>query len=113
MGKDNALNISAIIVLIGGGILLLYSFYYIQQLSYSIGVYAGISSTIRTYNISANTASNNLFAAIAQSTTLVFALHLSYLLLPFAILIFSIGIVWLFTKSYMKYTSMILIMCSI
>jgi len=113
MGRDNAISTGAAIVLSAGVILLLYSFYYIQQLSYSIGVYSGISTAIRSYNLTNASTTNTLIAAVSQSTTLLFALHISYVLLPFAILIFGIGIVWLFTKSYMKYTSMILVLCSI
>ncbi len=113
MAKEGTMNISAIVVLISGVVMLLYSFYYIQQLSYSIGVYSGIASTIRSYNITANTSANNLLASITQSTTLLFALHISYILLPLAILIFGIGVIWLFTRSNIKYTSMILMMSSI
>lgn len=117
MTKETGLSISAIAVLIGGFIALLYSFYYMQQLSYSIGVYSGISSAIRGYNVinktNGTSAASDLVAAGAQSATLSLALHLTYVILPFAVLILAIGIIWLFTRSYLKFSGTILLISSI
>lgn len=98
MAKDSRLGISQAIVIVGGFIALLYSFYYMQRLSYSIGVYHGISDTITAYNITNQTAAAALIGSISQSTTLTLALNLTYVLLPFAVLIFAIGVLWLFTR---------------
>ena len=113
MNRDNSLNISAILAMIGGFITLLYTFYFMQQLSYSIGVYSGISTAIRAYNISNATAGSTLYAAISQSTTLLLALHLTYALLPFAVIMLAISVIWLFSRSYYKFTGSMLVISAI
>ena len=97
--------------MIGGFIALLYTFYFMQQLSYSIGVYSGISTAIKAYNISSANASvsSTLYAAQAQSTSLLLALHLTYALLPFAVIMLAISVIWLFAKSYYKFTGSLLV----
>jgi hypothetical protein len=113
MSRDNELSISQAVVLIGGFITLLYTFYYTQQLSYSIGIYFGVSRAIVAYNITNKTAGNALLNAVSQSTTLALALHLTYALLPFTVIILAIGIVWLFSNSYSRLTASVLIISSI
>ncbi len=112
MGRETSLNFSAIAVLIGGALALLFTFYFMQQLSYSIGIYSGISSTIKAYNITNSTISSVLLTTLSQSTTLVLALHLTYALLPFALLIFALGIIWLFSRSFAKFTGSMLLISS-
>lgn len=70
---------------------LFYAFYYMQQISFSIGYYTGIAS------VTSN--------AVAETGTLSFGLHVTYVMLIFAVLILIIGIVWLFSKSHYKRTS--------
>ncbi|MDE1870998.1 MAG: hypothetical protein KGI06_02035 [Candidatus Micrarchaeota archaeon] len=113
MARENRLGLSQAIVIIGGFIALLYSFYYMQRLSYSIGVYSGISRTITAYNITNHTAAEALIGSISQTTTLALALNLTYVLLPFAVLIFAIGTLWLFSRQYSKLTATMLIISSI
>src|SRR5271170_2051235 len=109
ISKASDLNVSQILALASGFVALLYTFYYMQQLSYSIGIYSGISKAIVAYNITNSTAGQALVGALSQSATLTLALHLTYALLPFAILILVIGIVWFFSKSSYL-TSQILVM---
>jgi hypothetical protein len=109
----DSLSLRAVLVLAGGLLALLFTLYLMQQLSYSIGIYNGISTAIKAYNITNSTASNTLFAAASQSTSLILALHLSYLLLPFAIIILAMGIVWLFSKTYFRFMGTMLIIVSL
>lgn len=113
MGKTEWPNISQLLVLIGGFVSLLYTFYYMQQLSYSVGVYTGISRTLAAYNVTNSTAPTVLAASISQSTTLNLALHLTYVLLPFAVLMLAIGIIWLFSTAYSRLSASILMMSSV
>jgi hypothetical protein len=113
MSRESELSLSQVIVLIGGFITLLYTFYYMQQLSYSIGVYSGISRAITTYNVTIKDANSALLGALSQSSTLALALHLTYALLPFAVIILAIGVIWLFSKPYSKMTATILVISSI
>ena len=96
MSRVTGLSVSQVMALVGGFVTLLYTFYYMQQLAYSIGIYSGISRAIVSYNITNKTASTVLVNSISQSTTLTLALHLTYALLPFAVIMLAIGILWLF-----------------
>ena len=111
--RTGTLNWSAVLMLIAGSIALFYSMYFMQQLSYSIGIYSGISTAIRAYNITNKTASAVLVAALSQSGSLTLALHLTYALLPFAVLIFAMGVIWLFSRSAFKFTEHIAALSSI
>ena len=111
--KGNSISIGAIVALVAGFVALLYTFYFMQQLSYSVGVYSGISSAIRTYNINNANVSNVLISAISQSTTLLLALRLTYALLPFAVIMLAISTIWLFNRSYFRFAGMALIISSL
>jgi len=110
MERGGTLGIGALLALIGGFATLMYSFYYIQQLSFNLGIYYGIQGTINAYNI---TASKDLLLALGQTSTLALALHLSYVLVPFAVVIFAIGVLWLFSKAYSKTMALMMAFASI
>ena len=112
MSRVTGLSVSQVMALVGGFVTLLYTFYYMQQLAYSIGIYSGISRAIVSYNITNKTASTVLVNSISQSTTLTLALHLTYALLPFAVIMLAIGILWLFSKIYSRLTATILVISS-
>jgi len=99
--KDIRGNFSAVLVVGGGFVTLFYAFYYIQQLSFVLGIYYGVSGAIKLYGISA---SSSVLSGLAQSSTLALALRLSHILLPFALAIFAIGLLLPFTKAYLKRT---------
>jgi hypothetical protein len=113
MGRENSLSVSQTLVLIGGFVALLYTFYYMQQLSYSIGIYSGIAKAITAYNITSSNASSALIGSLSQSGTLALALHLTYALLPFAVLMLAIGVIWFFSRSYSRLTATLLVICSV
>ncbi|MGI0100819.1 MAG: hypothetical protein ACREBH_03855 [Candidatus Micrarchaeaceae archaeon] len=112
MARENRVSISAVLALASGFVTLLYSFYIMQKLSYSIGIYSGIGGTIKAFNITSSSASNTLSNSISQLTTLVLALHISYALLPFAVVILAIGIIWLFGRTYFKPAGLVLVIIS-
>ena len=113
MDRVSGQTVSQFAALIGGFITLLYTFYYVQQLAYSIGIYSGISRTIVSYNITNKSASALLVGALSQSTTLTLALHLTYALLPFAVLILAIGVLWLFAKTNLRLTATLMVISAI
>ncbi|MDE1857142.1 MAG: hypothetical protein KGH98_03620 [Candidatus Micrarchaeota archaeon] len=83
----------------GGLLLLLDVFYYLEQLSFSKGLYYGVLNVLNIYN---NTPTSGLIGIIDSSTAVTIALYASYILIPFALIIFTIGTLWLFSKSYTR-----------
>lgn len=110
MARYSTWDIGAGAAFVGGFVMLLCSLHYMQELSYSIGVYTGISRALSLYNINAN---SSLVAALSQSTSLVVALNLTYALIPFALIVLAISTLWLFTRSYARFTAEVLIIVSI
>ena len=104
--KDNKWDLGSILALIGSFIVLLYSIYYMQNLSYTFGFYSGTTHTLSSYNITPSTA---LATALSQSSTLSLGLHLTYALIVFALIMGMISVLWFFSKSYGRYTPEILI----
>ncbi|MEM0154543.1 MAG: hypothetical protein QW814_01760 [Methanothrix sp.] len=78
--------------LISGFVAMLSDFYYMQILSYSVGLVKGITSIITEYNI---TPSNALIASLSGSSAIAVAVHITYVMLPFALIMFAIGAIWL------------------
>lgn len=110
MARENKLDLGALVALAGGFLCLLCALYYMQQLSYSVGVYSGISVVVNTYRLNTTSA---LISTLAQSSTILLALHLTYVLVPFALVILAIGMLWLFTKSYPRFTAEALVFCAL
>jgi hypothetical protein len=114
MEKPGALGIAALLVLIGGFATLMYSFYYIQQLSFNLGIYYGIQGTVSALNASKTAVGSNLLQVTqGPISTLPLGLHLSYVLVPFAVIIFALGILWLFSKAYSKAMAVVLAFASV
>jgi len=93
--KAQQSNLLPYAALAAGFIAILSNFYYMQVLSYSVGVVGGAASIIKHYNI---TPSNSLIASISESSAISIAVHITYVMLPFALIIFAIGIIGLFVK---------------
>ncbi len=110
MAKES-MNYTAALLLASGAVAMLYTFYYMQRLSYSKGVYDGISTAIRAYNLT-GIAAQGLLNSATQSITLSFALSISYFLLPFAAIMFAMGAVWLFYRQYWKTAGIISVVSS-
>ncbi|MCL4372376.1 hypothetical protein M1373_03605 [Candidatus Marsarchaeota archaeon] len=96
--------------LIAGFIAMLSDFYYMQVLSYSVGLVKGITSMITAYNI---TPSNTLIASLSGSSALAIAVHITYIMLPFALIIFAIGAVWLLGRQSYRVLSVGMLFSSI
>ncbi len=111
MAKEG-MNYAAVLVLASGAVATLYTFYYMQRLSYSIGVYDGITTAIKAYNLT-GIAAQGLLNSATQSITLSLALDLSYFLLPFAAIMFAIGAIWLFYRQYWKTAGIMSVMSSV
>ncbi len=104
--RDAALGLS----IAGGFIAVLYVFYYMQALSYSIGFDSAAIGLISGYNLSAN---SSLMATISSASVIKFALYITYIMLPFAIIMFAIGILWLFSKAFSRIMSISLAFASL
>jgi hypothetical protein len=95
--QDNSSKVSKHIVLayaalLAGFIAMLSDFYYMQILSYSVGLVKGITSIITEYNI---TPSSALLVSLSGSSAIAIAVHITYVMLPFALIMFAIGSIWL------------------
>ena len=100
----------AYMALISGFIAMLSDFYYMQVLSYSVGVVRGVTSIINAYNI---TPSNTLLASLSGASSLDVAVHLTYIMLPFALIMFAVGAIWLIGRSAYRVLSIGMLFSSI
>lgn len=108
--KPSEWRISSSLALLGGFMALLYAFYDMERFSFSLGAYYGAAGVIRIYNI---TPEQSLLPLLSQSSALALALHITYAMLPFALIISGIGLLWFFSKSYARFTSAALIFTAI
>jgi len=98
------------LALVGGLLSLLSVFYFTEHLSFAVGFYYGISSVIQAYNI---TPSVGIVSLVSQASTISLALYLVYIMFPISIVMTAIGILWLFSKSYLRLTGYALGFCAI
>ncbi len=102
-------SIVAYAALASGLIAILANFYYMELLSYSVGFDAGAATILNSYNV---TPSGAILTALTGSSSLLVAVHITYIMLPFAVIMLSIGIIWLFFKAYARLTSAAIIFAS-
>ncbi len=110
MDNPTKLQVTA---LAGGFAALLYAFYYVQHISFSIGIYYGISSVINTYNLTNATAAASLHSAVSQISSVILALHVAYAMIPFAIVVFAAASLWFFTNAQSRFNFALMIGCSV
>jgi hypothetical protein len=102
---------SAPILAFAGGIASILSvFQFMEKLSFSAGAYHEALSIVSAYNISP---SSSLLSMLSQSTAITVALYVTYAMLPFSVIIFTIGALWLFSKSHMQLTAVALAISSL
>lgn len=95
---------------LGGGFLsVFYVFHYMQVLSYSLGAYAEAATLIDANSINAT---SSMLAIISGSSSLRLALYLTYAMLPFALVMLAVGMLWFFAKAYSKLTGAVLLLSS-
>lgn len=97
---------------ISGFVAIFYSFYYVEQLSYSIGFSSGLLGEAISYNISISN-SIALANAALNIQALRFAEYIPYIMLPFALIMFGIGIPWLLSRSHQRIASISLCFSSV
>ena len=100
----------SVLALIGGFLSLLSVFYFTEHLSFAIGLYYGISGALNAYNITPSAAITSL---ISQSSAVSLALSLVYMMFPLSILMTAIGVLWVFSKSHLRFTSYALVFCAV
>lgn len=110
MEQQNERRMVSIFALVGGFIALLNTLYYMEQLSYTVGVYDGIATTVQSYNL---TASAQLLSLISGKTTLTLALYITYLMLALSLFVFAIGVSWFTARSYSKLEGASLLLASL
>jgi hypothetical protein len=101
---------SATMALLGGFISIFYVFHYMQVLSYSLGAYYEIGSMVSANSINATP---GMLSVLAGSSSVRLALYLTYVLLPFALVMLTIGVLWFFARAYSKLTGAMLLLTSI
>ena len=105
-------SVEGYLAMVSGFIAIFYSFYYVEQLSYSVGFNTGLLGVAETYNISIPKSIALSNAAISIQT-LRFAWYIPYIMLPFALIMFGIGIIWVLSKSHQRITSISLCFASL
>ncbi len=101
---------SATMALLGGFFSVFYVFHYMQVLSYSLGAYYEAESIVSANSINATPA---MFSMMAGSSSIRLALYLTYVLLPFAMVMLTIGVLWFFAKVYSRLTGSVLLLTSL
>ncbi|MEM3227640.1 MAG: hypothetical protein QXR58_01410 [Candidatus Micrarchaeaceae archaeon] len=92
-------RINAYAGLLAGFIVVLSAVYYIEQISYYLGEYTGIITIMHTYNLNAT---SSLFSLIAAGSALVLGRYIAYMLLAFAVVVLTVGIVWVVRRQFSK-----------
>ena len=101
---------SATLAMIGGFISVFYVFHYMQVLSYSLGAYYEVEHLVSANSINAT---SSMLSMVAGSSSVKLALYLTYVLLPFALVMLVIGVLWFFAKAYSKIMGVVLLLTSV
>ena len=98
------------LLLIASFAMIMLLFYFDRIISFSIGLGSGISIVANIYgSVNRTILSNSSLSSIVASVpTLKLAIYIIYLMLLFDIVILSISISWIFSKQYIKFTSILL-----
>ncbi|MDE1868764.1 MAG: hypothetical protein KGH60_02240 [Candidatus Micrarchaeota archaeon] len=110
MPSERSKQIIPILAFMGGIISMLYVFYFMEHLSFSSGIYYGILNVVNAYNV---TPTAGLVNVLSQASSIQIGVYFSYIMLPFALISFAIGVLWLFSKSYLKMFALVLVFSSI
>ena len=98
MARVSKEQLMPVLALAGGAISILSACHFMEKLAFSVGAYHEALGIVSTYNISPTAP---ILSLISQSTTMTVALYLTFLMLPFAVIVFTIGAMWLFSRSRM------------
>jgi len=93
---------TSILAFVAGFVAVFYSFYYMEQLSYAIGLGTGIATIASIYNAPIP---NVLTSTVTSVSALRVAIDVTYIMLPFSLVMFGIGILWIFSKTHLRITS--------
>lgn len=110
MPSERSKTIIPALAFLGGIVSMLYVFYFMQHLSFSYGVYYGILNVVNAYNVTPTT---GLLNVLSQANTIQLGVNVSYIMVPFALISLAIGVLWLFSKSFVKTSATVLIFSSI
>ncbi|MGI0135058.1 MAG: hypothetical protein ACREBW_08900 [Candidatus Micrarchaeaceae archaeon] len=110
MPSERSRQVIPVLAFMGGIVSMLYVFYFMEHLSFSSGVYYGILNVVNAYNVTPTT---GLINVLSQASTIQLGVNISYMMVPFALISFAIGLLWLFSKSYLKLSAIVLMFSSL
>ena len=110
MARVNKDQLMPLLALAGGAISILSACHFMEKIAFSMGSYYEALNIISAYNISPTTA---ILSLMSQSTTMTVALYVTFFMLPFSVIIFTIGAMWLFSKSHMELSAAALAITSL
>ena len=110
MARISKEQLMPLLALAGGTLSILSACHFMEKLAFSVGSYHEALGIIGAYNISPT---SSIVSLISQSTTLTVALYLTFMMLPFAIIVFTIGAMWLFSRSRMVLSAAALALSSL
>ena len=87
------------LAVVGGFLAMLVTFYYIESFSYAAGFDSGAAVILNSYNV---TPTNAILQTLVRAPSLFLAVHITYIMLPFALIMFAVGVLWLFSKGTVK-----------
>ncbi len=87
-------NLAAVLTLLGGLALLFATLLYLRGLLVSYGFVTGTEVVVSTYNL---TLTSQLASILPSLSALSLALYIAYLMVPLSLMVFAIGVAWLFT----------------
>ncbi len=100
MEVEASRRLNAVLAMAAGLLALLSVFYYIEQFTYLLGEAYGVIEAINAYNIT--TATSPFINLVSAAGALSVGMYFVYAMLPFAVLMLSVGIIWLISRQFKK-----------
>ena len=111
MDVNESKRLNAVLAVAAGFGALLSVFYYLQRLSYYLGEAYGVLASVKAYNITVS--SSPLLNLISASGALSVGLYLVYTMLPFAIIMFAMGVSLFVSRQFTKRDSAVMGLSSV
>jgi hypothetical protein len=98
MNRLKRQQVIPLLAMMGGVLSILSASHFMEKLAYAIGSYHEALAIISAYN---TTSTQSILSLTSQATTATLAMYITFLMLPFSVILFTIGSMWLFSKSHM------------
>ena len=103
-------NAASGLTILGGLGTLLATIYYMKNLFFSLGFNSGLINTATAYNL---TISSSLLSILPSSSTLSFAVYITYIMIPISLLIFTVGVMWFMNRQQSKMLAVVVFVCAL